>query len=59
MQQLSKKMLAILERLAEMFPSQSYQSKLEAYISRFHVDNAAQLEQLQRQFDQQQTRRYL
>ena len=59
MNKLSDKMLAMLERLAEMFPAQSYQSKLEDYLSRFHIDNPAQLEHLQRQFDQQQAKGYL
>ena len=52
-------MLAILERLAEMFPMQSYQSKLEDYLNRFYIDNPAQLEYLQRQFEQKQARTYL
>ncbi len=52
-------MLAILERLAEMFPAQNYQSALEQYLSRFHIDNPAQLEHLQRQFEQNQAKGYL
>ena len=59
MKKLSEQMLAILERLAEMFPMQSYQSKLEDYLNRFYIDNPAQLEHLQRQFDQKQARAYL
>lgn len=52
-------MLAIIERLAEMFPKQNYQSKLEEYLNRFHIDNPSQLEHLQKQFDQKQARSYL
>lgn len=59
MTKLSEKMISMLERLAEMFPTQSYQSKLEDYLSRYYIDNAAQLEHLQRQFDQQQAKGYL
>jgi hypothetical protein len=33
MKELSTKMLNILERLAEMFPKETYQSDLERYIS--------------------------
>lgn len=59
MKKLSDQMLAILERLAEMFPAQNYQSALEQYLSRFHIDNPAQLEHLQRQFEQNQAKGYL
>lgn len=59
MKKLSEKMIAMLERLAEMFPTQNYQSKLEDYLSRYYIDNPAQLEHLQRQFDQQQAKGYL
>lgn len=51
MKQLSATMMGFLERLAEMFPESTYQSRLEQYLSRFSFDNAAQLEQLQRQFE--------
>ncbi len=51
MKQLSETMLRFLERLAEMFPESTYQSRLEQYISRHHIDNPAQLEHLQRQFE--------
>ncbi len=53
MKQISTMMLGFLERLAEMFPESTYQSKLEQYLSRYHIDNPAQLEHLQRQFDQE------
>jgi hypothetical protein len=44
MQLLSKKMLAILERLAEMFPSSTYQTRLDTYLSTKGITDAAQLE---------------
>ena len=59
MKKVSEKMASLLERLAEMFPQQHYQTRLESYLSQFHIDNPAQLEHLQRQFDQNQHRRYL
>lgn len=37
-------MLNILERLAEMFPSDSYQTRLEAYLSKQSITDAAALE---------------
>ena len=55
----TQKIASLLERLAEMFPQQNYQTRLEAHLSQFHIDNPAQLEHLQRQFDQNQQRRYL
>ncbi len=56
---ITHKMASLLERLAEMFPQQNYQTRLEAYLSQYHIDNSAQLEHLQRQFDQKQQRTYL
>ena len=50
-------MLALVERLAEMFPQSTYQSRLEEYLSKYHIDSAGQLEQLQRQYDYEQSRR--
>ena len=49
-------MIALVERLAEMFPGSTYQSRLELYLSQYHIDNAGQLEHLQRQFDTNQAR---
>jgi ArsR family metal-binding transcriptional regulator len=47
----SKKMLAILERLAEMFPNSSYQSRLDTYLSTKGITDAAQLENYIQQFN--------
>ena len=50
---LSDRMLAILERLSEMFPGSSYQSRLDAYLSTKGITDAAQLENYIRQFNSQ------
>ena len=51
MQFLSNKMLSILERLSEMFPGSSYQTRLDAYLSTKGITDAAQLENYIRQFN--------
>jgi hypothetical protein len=48
---ISIKMLAILERLADMFPTQKYQSRLEQYINSKNPTNAAEVDYWQRQYD--------
>jgi len=53
MNAISRKMLAILERLAEMFPDSSYQSRLDAYLSTKGITDAAQLENYIQQFNSQ------
>ena len=53
MKYLSNKMLSILERLSEMFPGSSYQSRLDAYLSTKGITDAAQLENYIRQFNSQ------
>jgi hypothetical protein len=53
MKYISDKMLAILERLAEMFPGSNYQSRLDAYLSTKGITDAAQLETYIRQFNSQ------
>ena len=53
MKYISEKMLAILERLSEMFPGSSYQSRLDAYLSTKGITDAAQLETYIRQFNSQ------
>lgn len=44
-------MLGLMERLAEMFPSSSYQSRLDAYLREKGVTDAAQLENYIREFN--------
>ena len=53
MKTISEKMLAILERLSEMFPGSSYQTRLDAYLSTKGITDAAQLEIYLRQFNSQ------
>jgi hypothetical protein len=53
MNYISQKMLSILERLAEMFPGSSYQSRLDSYLSTKGITDAAQLEHYIQQFNSQ------
>jgi hypothetical protein len=47
---LSEKMLTILDRLSDMFPGSSYQSRLDAYLSTKGITDAAQLENYIQQY---------
>ncbi len=51
MKYISAKMLAIMERLSEMFPGSSYQSRLDAYLSTKGITDAAQLENYIQQYN--------
>jgi hypothetical protein len=53
MKKISERMFSILERLAEMFPGSSYQSRLDAYLNTKGITDAAQLEIYVRQFNSQ------
>jgi len=44
-------MLGIMERLSEMFPGSSYQSRLDVYLSSKGITDAAQLENYIREFN--------
>lgn len=44
----------LLERLAEMFPKQDYQSRLDKYLSSKNVQSTAELEHWIRQYDANQ-----
>ena len=46
-------MLELLERLAEMFPDSSYQSKLDLYLADKGITDAAQLEHYIQKFNSQ------
>lgn len=59
MQFLSTKMLAMLERLAEMFPKSSYQTRLDSYLSTKGITDAAQLENYIREFNHSHKEQYL
>ena len=51
MKYLSNQMLSLIERLADMFPRQGYQSRLEQYINSKNPTNAAEVDYWQRQYD--------
>jgi hypothetical protein len=53
MKYISEQMIRILERLSEMFPGSSYQTRLDAYLSTKGITDAAQLETYVRQFNSQ------
>jgi hypothetical protein len=56
---ISNRMLAILERLSEMFPGSNYQSSLDAYLATKGITDAAQLENYVREFNYSQKGNYL
>jgi hypothetical protein len=51
MKTISNQMLALMERLGEMFPKAGYQSRLEQYINSKNPTNAAEVDYWQRQYD--------
>jgi hypothetical protein len=51
MKKLTHHMTSLLERLAEMFPDQNYQSRLDQYLSTKGITDAAQLESYIQQFN--------
>jgi hypothetical protein len=51
---MSKLMTKLLERLAEMFPKQDYQSRLEQYIVSRRPQSAADVEMFTREYSQRQ-----
>jgi hypothetical protein len=53
MKYISERMQSILERLSEMFPGSTYQTRLDAYLSTKGITDAAQLENYIRQFNSQ------
>jgi len=50
---ISEQMIRMMERLSEMFPSSTYQSRLDSYLSTKGITDAAQLENYIRQFNSQ------
>lgn len=53
---MSMSILRLLERLGEMFPKQDYHSRMDRYISLQQPKSTADVESLQRQFEQQNHR---
>ena len=48
--------IKLWERLAEMFPKQDYQSRLERYIQASHPENVNDVERAHKRFDHQEFR---
>lgn len=48
---ISNMMLTILERLSEMFPNDGYQTRLETYLSKKSITDAAILENYIKEFE--------
>ena len=59
MKYISDRMLAIMERLGEMFPGSSYQNSLDTYLSTKGITDAAQLENYIQQYHYSQKETYL
>jgi hypothetical protein len=51
MKNITHHMASLLERLAEMFPDQNYQTRLDQYLSTKGITDAAQLESYIQQFN--------
>lgn len=45
----------LIERLAEMFPQQNYQSKLDAYLTNKNVKNIGDVEHWTKEFDRKES----
>ena len=52
-------MLGMMERLAEMFPDSTYQSRLDNYLSTKGITDAAQLENYIREYNYSQKESFL
>jgi hypothetical protein len=49
----------LLERLAEMFPKQDYQSHLDRYLNSKSIQSTAELEHWMRQYDKNNERNFV
>jgi hypothetical protein len=49
----------LLERLAEMFPKQNYQSRLDRYLNSKRIQSTAELEHWMRQYDKNDERNFV
>ena len=56
---MSQMFIQFVERLAEMFPKQNYQSRLEQYLSTKSIQSVSDVEYWQRQYDQQSDRNFV
>ena len=59
MKYLSNKMQSIMERLTEMFPGSSYQTRLDSYLSTKGITDAAQLENYIQEFNYSHKEKYV
>ncbi len=59
MKYISEQMANLLERLAEMFPKQHYQSELDRYISSKRPQNAADVEHYTKEFEQRSWEKFI
>ena len=55
---MSQMFIQFIERLAEMFPKQGYQSRLEQYLSTTCIASESDVEYWQRQYDKQSDRNF-
>jgi hypothetical protein len=55
---MSQLMTQLLERLAEMFPKQNYQSRLEQYLSTKCIQSEADIEYWQREYEKNHDRTF-
>ena len=55
---MSQMFIQFVERLAEMFPKQGYQTRLEQYLSTKCIQSVADVEYWQRQYDKQSDRNF-
>ena len=55
---MSQMFIQLIERLAEMFPKQNYQSRLEQYLSTKCIASEADVEYWQRQYNKQSDRNF-
>ena len=55
---MSQMFIQLVERLAEMFPKQNYQSRLEQYLSTKSIQSVSDVEHWQRQYDNNLNRNF-
>jgi hypothetical protein len=55
---MSQMFIQLVERLAEMFPKQNYQSRLEQYLNTKCIASEADVEYWSRQYDKQSDRNF-
>jgi hypothetical protein len=56
---MSQMFIQFIERLAEMFPEQNYQSRLDQYLSTKSIQSTADVEHWVRHFDRSRERNYI